>query len=405
MPSSTQRTSTYCMFPTRARPRVCPICWPARGTRCLPARQRPMATCQRSGCARWRWPLTCGCPRCPMCLPSPRPASKTWRFRGGAGVDGRGGRAARGGRPAQQRVRQGAQGPGHQTTVANHGSDRDRQHPGTVRRHGTRRHCALERGRGPKSSEARLTPMRITVIGAGNIGLAVAAHACHHGHDTTLWSPSGAGTAALAAGQPLRYAGAIEGQARPGVASDLPAAVRDADVVYIALPATAHAGVFKQLGQCLRDAQPVILSALSSVSALVLDRELAARGLRSNIAVFGSTPMTARRAPTPEVQVSALRTVLDMAALPVARGPAALALCTALFGQRFRINGDILAMSLANVNPIAHSALALCNITRMEHAEQWPQYHCITPYVSRLIETMDAERLTLAAAVGCTLGT
>ncbi|MCW5262512.1 NAD/NADP octopine/nopaline dehydrogenase [Verminephrobacter eiseniae] len=247
--------------------------------------------------------------------------------------------------------------------------------------------------------------MRITVIGAGNIGLAVAAHACHHGHDTTLWSPSGAGTAALAAGQPLRYAGAIEGQARPGVASDLPAAVRDADVVYIALPATAHAGVFKQLGQCLRDAQPVILSALSSVSALVLDRELAARGLRSNIAVFGSTPMTARRASTPEVQVSALRTVLDMAALPVARGPAALALCTALFGERFRINGDILAMSLANVNPIAHSALALCNITRMEHAEQWPQYHCITPYVSRLIETMDAERLTLAAAVGCTLGT
>src|SRR6218665_844234 len=179
--------------------------------------------------------------------------------------------------------------------------------PATVRRQGTRRHCALETGRRPQSSEARLTPMRITVIGAGNIGLAVAAHACHHGHDTTLWSPSGAGTAALAAGQPLRYAGAIEGQARPGVVSDLPAAVRDADVVYIALPATAHAGVFKQLGQCLRDAQPVILSALSSVSALVLDRELAARGLRSNIAVFGSTPMTARRASTPQLQGSAPR--------------------------------------------------------------------------------------------------
>ncbi|KAB7585178.1 multifunctional CCA tRNA nucleotidyl transferase/2'3'-cyclic phosphodiesterase/2'nucleotidase/phosphatase [Verminephrobacter sp. Larva24] len=108
----------------------------------------------------------------------------------------------------------------------------------------------------------------------------------------------------------------------------------------------------------------------------------------------------------PEIDTGAhLLLVLDMAALPVARGPAALALCTALFGERFRINGDILAMSLANVNPIAHSALALCNITRMEHAEQWPQYHCITPYVSRLIETMDAERLTLAAAVGCTLGT
>ncbi|WP_010103082.1 NAD/NADP-dependent octopine/nopaline dehydrogenase family protein [Verminephrobacter aporrectodeae] len=247
--------------------------------------------------------------------------------------------------------------------------------------------------------------MHVAILGTGNIGLAIAAHCCHHKHQATLWSPSGAGAAALASGQPLRYAGAIEGVAMPRVAHDLRAAIGNADLVFVALPANAHAGVLRQLGQCLNDVQPVIISALSSVSALVLDRELAARGVRARIAAFGSTPLTARRVSETEVRVLTLRTTLDMAALPVDQGPAAQALCSALFGERFRLNGDILAMSLANVNPIAHSALAVCNITRMEHAEQWPQYHYMTPYVARLIEAMDAERVALAAAAGTRLGT
>lgn len=246
--------------------------------------------------------------------------------------------------------------------------------------------------------------MRIAILGAGNIGLAVAAYCHHQGHAATLWSPSGAGTADLAAGQPLRYGGVIEGVAQPRVAPDLPAALEDADAVFIALPANAHASVLARLGQCLPGGLPVIVSASSSVGALLLDRELARRGLRNLIAVFGTTPLTARRASGAEVRVLALRSRLDLAALPVSQGPAALALCAALFGERFRLNGDILAMSLANVNPIAHGALALCNITRMERAEHWPQYHYMTPYVARLIEALDAERLALAAAVGSRLG-
>lgn len=49
--------------------------------------------------------------------------------------------------------------------------------------------------------------MRVAVVGAGNIGFAIAAYCGHHGHAVTIWSPSGAGTRALAAGEPLRYGG------------------------------------------------------------------------------------------------------------------------------------------------------------------------------------------------------
>lgn len=243
--------------------------------------------------------------------------------------------------------------------------------------------------------------MRIAVLGAGNIGLAVAAYLCHAGHQVALWSPSGASTAALGGAQrPLCYTGVVEGVASPEIAPDLPAALRRADAVFVALPANAHASVLGQLGRQIDPGQTVILSASSSVGALLLDREQAARGLRNTIAAFGSTPLTARREAPTRVRILTQRKLLDMAALPQERGAQALALCTALFGAHFRLNGDILTMSLANVNPIAHGALALCNITRMERAENWPQYHHMTPYVARLIKAMDAERIALGAAAG-----
>jgi opine dehydrogenase len=242
--------------------------------------------------------------------------------------------------------------------------------------------------------------MNIAVIGAGNIGFAAAAYFCHHGHDVTIWSPSGASTRELGAGRPLRYAGVIEGVATPRVAQALAEAIAGAEVVFVALPGNAHGAVLRQLGQSVTSEQAVIICSLSSVSALVLDRELAARGIRATIAAFGTTPLTARKQSDREVRIMTLRTRLDMAALPVERGAAALALCTGLFGDRFALNGNVLTMSLGNVNPVAHSALALCNMTRIERGEDWPQYHYMTPYVARLIEALDRERMAVAAACG-----
>ncbi|WP_376097392.1 hypothetical protein ACE7GA_06650 [Roseomonas sp. CCTCC AB2023176] len=39
--------------------------------------------------------------------------------------------------------------------------------------------------------------MRVTILGAGAVGPAAAVLAASRGHDVTLWSPSGAGTAGL----------------------------------------------------------------------------------------------------------------------------------------------------------------------------------------------------------------
>jgi opine dehydrogenase len=94
------------------------------------------------------------------------------------------------------------------------------------------------------------------------------------------------------------------------------------------------------------------------------------------------------------------RTQLGLSALPCARIADALAIASALFGDVFVPQDNVLASTLTNINPVAHGPLALFNWTRIERAELWPQYHYMTPQVARVIERLDAERLALARAFG-----
>jgi opine dehydrogenase len=77
-----------------------------------------------------------------------------------------------------------------------------------------------------------------------------------------------------------------------------------------------------------------------------------------------------------------------------------VALCRELFGEGFRSQDNALATSLSNINPIAHGPLALFNWTRIERAENWPQYHHMTPRVAAVILQLEAERLALAKVFG-----
>jgi opine dehydrogenase len=95
-----------------------------------------------------------------------------------------------------------------------------------------------------------------------------------------------------------------------------------------------------------------------------------------------------------------LRSRLDVAAIPIDESGRALMACTNLFGDRFAPAPNALAIALSNINPVAHAALALANLTRMERGEAWPQYHYLTPAVARLIEAMDHERRAIASAFG-----
>jgi opine dehydrogenase len=118
------------------------------------------------------------------------------------------------------------------------------------------------------------------------------------------------------------------------------------------------------------------------------------------VVCWGTTLATARRVEDADVQVNTLRSRFEMAAVPASRADEALATCQSLFGDRFRKVDNILATTLANINPVAHAGEALPNLTRIERGEPWFLFDCLTPAAARIVEVIDAERIAIARAYG-----
>ena len=242
--------------------------------------------------------------------------------------------------------------------------------------------------------------MRVAVLGAGAIGFGGAAYLSQRGHDPILWSPSGRRTTELMEGKPLVATGAIEGQFRPRIARTCAEAVSEADVVFITLPANGHRMVFDAAAPHIRSGQTVVISGHLSFGALYLAKQLAERGVSAPIVAWGTTVTTGRQRSLTEVNVANVRSKVDVATVPVSAGDQGLAVCQTLFGDRFVPRADLLAIAVSNLNPQNHMGVSLLNLTRMERGETWGQNENLTEAVGRLLESLDAERLAIAKAIG-----
>jgi opine dehydrogenase len=240
--------------------------------------------------------------------------------------------------------------------------------------------------------------MRVGIIGAGPIAQGCAALLADRGHQPMLWSPRGRrfppGTSSIA----VRTTGLLELSADVPLAQG-PAELAPCDVLMVCVLGNGHRRVMEAIAPYVRVGQVVIVSSHCSLGALFLSRLLALRGVAATIAAWATTVIAG---PLREgvVQVRLLRGEMDVAALPAGDLPRALEVSRALCGERFAPAPDLLAVALSNLNPPVHMANALLNFTRMERAEVWPNYGCITAGVGRLVEALDAERLAVAAAFG-----
>ncbi|MDZ4395912.1 NAD/NADP octopine/nopaline dehydrogenase family protein [Cypionkella sp.] len=240
---------------------------------------------------------------------------------------------------------------------------------------------------------------RVLILGAGGVARGMAALLTKAGHVPMLWSPSGRSTQALRS-LPLQVSGALDGALRIAIAQDLQTALHWAEVVVLAMPANGHRATLDAALPHLRADHGIIISAQLSLGGLYLHQALAARGVAALVMVWGTTVVLGRCLGEDGVQIGGLRARVEVAALPDTRSDEALALCHALFGDRFGKAESIVAIALGNLNPPVHMANALCNLTRIERGEVWANYDGITPAVARLIEGLDGERLALAAAYG-----
>lgn len=245
--------------------------------------------------------------------------------------------------------------------------------------------------------------MRIAIIGAGGIGCATAAYLVNGGYRPAMWSPNGVRMQRSGNAARFTCTGALTSTVDVMLLQSTEE-LASFDVVLICLPGNAYGEVLSPLAGHWRSGQTLIVSGSLSLCPLWLAEEALARGKTIQAAGWGTTAATAHFRPDSTLRVNPLRKRIDIAAINGSeQTQPAIEICQQLLGPRFVAADNLLASTLANINPIAHAAEVIPNLTRMDKGETWPLFGNFTPVVARLADRLDRERLAIVEAFGFSL--
>lgn len=248
---------------------------------------------------------------------------------------------------------------------------------------------------------------KFTVIGAGHGGKAMAGHLALMGFPTTLFNRTPERIAAIKArgGIDLTVNGSDMGGFAPleTVTSDYAQALEGAQVVMVVTPSTAHREVAEQAAAHLRDGQMVVLNPGRTCGAIDFDTALRAAGCRADVTVAeAGTLIYASRSDGPaQARVFRIKEAVPLAALPATRTESVLNALAPAYPQ-FIDGGNVLKTSLDNMGAIFHPALTIFNAgwIEMRHGDFEFYIDGASPSVCRVLDALDRERVTVAAALG-----
>ena len=249
--------------------------------------------------------------------------------------------------------------------------------------------------------------MRITVLGAGAGGTAMAFDCADHGHDVRLFDfpqfPDNIAAIAKAGG--IHASGDLEGFARiVSAGHDLDEALADAELIYVVGPAFSTEPFGEAVAGKLQSGQVVIVSPSSCGGALAFKRAagLALDDDSVRVAETSTLHYAVRLTEPGRIRVFLkLKAGNLLAALPGSHTDALLEMIHDVYPGMER--GDsVLQTSLQNANPIIHPAVTLANAARIEGTGGDFLFYeeGVSDATGRLIEALDNERIAIGAALG-----
>lgn len=248
---------------------------------------------------------------------------------------------------------------------------------------------------------------RYTVVGAGHGGKAMAAHLALMGFPVVLYNRTLENIAVIKARGGIElesYDGGPHGFARlAGVTSDIGEALDGAGVVMVVVPSTAHADVARLAAPYLRDGQIVVLNPGRTGGVLEFIKVLREEGCTAGVMMAeAETLIYASRSEGPaQARIFRIKEAVPLAALPATRTARVLEVLSLAYPQ-FIDGVSVLHTGLNNMGAIFHPALTLLNAGRIESTGGDFQFYIegVTPSVARVLEVLDRERVTVAAALG-----
>jgi opine dehydrogenase len=252
--------------------------------------------------------------------------------------------------------------------------------------------------------DGAVTGTQVAVIGAGNVGTALAAHLTLEGIEVRLCNRSAARLDEIRDAGGITVTGAVEGVAPIAVlTTDMREAVRGADVVAVTVPTPALPHYAPALVETTGDGQLIWLDPGHSGGALYLGAEFRRRtgGRRPLVCQLSTASHGSRMAGPATVGVFAL-TAASLAAFPSRDLDECHARVDALLPGQFSTAGSVLELDLQNVNAVMHPAQMVCNASWIEAArgDFFIYREGSGPATARVIQAVDAERMALADRLG-----
>ncbi|MBI4863321.1 MAG: NAD/NADP octopine/nopaline dehydrogenase family protein [Candidatus Riflebacteria bacterium] len=247
--------------------------------------------------------------------------------------------------------------------------------------------------------------MKVAVLGAGHGGQAMAGDLTLGGHEVRLAATEEHSTnlKLLAAFGGIFVEGTPSTGAKPGFArpammtTDLPLAIKGAEVIMIVVPAFAQQAYMQCLVEHGERGQIVVFNP-GKFGTLAFSRELERAG-RAGDFLIGETASLIYAAKTKglgHVNIKAVKSELPFAALPSLRTAEALWKLTDLYPQLTPAY-NVLQTSVDAPGLIIHPITTLMNMSRIEQIGPYRNSHYdITPSVARIMDAVDRERMEIA---------
>jgi opine dehydrogenase len=247
--------------------------------------------------------------------------------------------------------------------------------------------------------------MKISIVGAGNGGQAIAGYLSMLGYEVSLYDRDISKIEELKSIGFIKLEGKIKGIGKVrNYTTNIEESVSDADVVMITTIANAHQEVAYAMAPYIKEEQIIVLNPGRTCGALVFKQALKqAKCVKRYYLAEAQTLVYACRVVTPGiVNIIGVKDEVLLAALPSADTKHVLSKLN-IFYPCFKETDNVLRTSFENIGAIFHPCVCLFNAATIERQNEFYFYRDMTEQVARFIEKFDKERVSVGKAYGIDL--
>jgi opine dehydrogenase len=242
--------------------------------------------------------------------------------------------------------------------------------------------------------------MKITIIGAGNGGHAMAGHFAVLGHQITLYSRNLNKIESLVRYKEVNLKGELSGIGRIHKITDsIPEAIADAELIMICTTANAHKELASQMAPHIQETQMVVLNPGRTLGALEFYNEvLRVSNKKILVGEAQSLIYACRLESEASVNIIGIKEKVLFAAYPSENTTQIINKLNSVY-DCFKPVANVLITSLENIGAILHPSVIIFNAATIERGTSFYFYNDMTPKIAQFLVNLDKERIALGEAL------